>query len=105
LPPAETPPRLDAAIVADLPPEVARPAEGAGWVHQLRHGAGELDGCPVRSVIEAFLQKKWPEAELHALNTRRIEDGLRLLPIWHNVDRLSVFANVQFPALKRRWLG
>jgi hypothetical protein len=43
-------------------------------------------------ISPAFLQKKWPEAELHALNTRRIEDGLRLLPIWHNVDRPEVAA-------------
>jgi hypothetical protein len=43
-------------------------------------------------VSPAFLQKKWPEAELHALNTRRIEDGLRLLSIWHNVDRPEVAA-------------
>src|SRR5882672_12416062 len=26
-------------------------------------------------VSPAFLKKRWPEAELHALNTRRIEDG------------------------------
>jgi hypothetical protein len=43
-------------------------------------------------VSPAFLQKRWPEAELHALMTRRIEDKLRLLPIWHNVDRSQVAA-------------
>ena len=43
-------------------------------------------------VSPAFLQKKWPEAELHALMTRRIEDKLKLLPIWHNVDRADVAA-------------
>ena len=32
-------------------------------------------------VSPAFLQKNWPEAELHALMTRRIEDKLKLLPI------------------------
>ena len=43
-------------------------------------------------VSPAFLKKRWPEAELHALNTRRIEDKLRLLPIWHNVGRPEVAA-------------
>lgn len=43
-------------------------------------------------VSPAFLQKKWPEAELHALMTRRIEDKLKLLPIWHNVGRAEVAA-------------
>lgn len=43
-------------------------------------------------VSPAFLQKRWPEAELHALMTRRIEDKLRLLPIWHNVSRFEVAA-------------
>ncbi len=41
-------------------------------------------------VSPAFLQKKWPETELHALMTRRIEDKLKLLPIWHNVGRVQV---------------
>lgn len=43
-------------------------------------------------VSPAFLQKRWPEAELHVLMTRRIEDKLRLLPVWHNVDRSEVAA-------------
>ena len=43
-------------------------------------------------VSPAFLQKRWPEAELHALMTRRIEDKLRLLPVWHNVVRSEVAA-------------
>jgi hypothetical protein len=43
-------------------------------------------------VSPAFLQKKWPEAELHALMTRRIEGKLKLLPIWHNADKLDVAA-------------
>ncbi len=40
----------------------------------------------------AFLGKKWPEAELHALMTRRVEDKLQLLPIWHGVGRPEVAA-------------
>jgi len=43
-------------------------------------------------VSPAFLLKKWPEAELHALMTRRIEDKLKLLPVWHNVGRAEVAA-------------
>jgi hypothetical protein len=43
-------------------------------------------------VSPAFLQKKWPEAELHALMTRRVEDKLKLIPIWHNVGRAEVVA-------------
>ena len=43
-------------------------------------------------VSPAFLRKKWPEAELHALMTRRIEDKLQLLPIWHDVGRAEVAA-------------
>ncbi len=43
-------------------------------------------------VSPAFLQNNWPEAELHALMTRRIEDKLKLLPIWHNVRRAEVAA-------------
>ncbi len=43
-------------------------------------------------VSPAFLQKKWPEAELHALITRRIGDKLKLLPIWHNVGSAEVAA-------------
>ena len=43
-------------------------------------------------VSPAFLGKKWPEAELHALMTRRIEDKLQLLPIWHGVGRPEVAA-------------
>lgn len=43
-------------------------------------------------ISPAFLGKKWPEAELHTLMTRRIEDKLRLLPIWHHVDRAEVAA-------------
>ncbi len=43
-------------------------------------------------VSPAFLGKKWPEAELHALMTRRVEDKLQLLPIWHGVGRPEVAA-------------
>ena len=43
-------------------------------------------------VSPAFLEKKWPEAELHALMTRRVEDKLQLLPIWHGVGRSEVAA-------------
>ena len=43
-------------------------------------------------VSPAFLGKKWPEAELHALMTRRVEDKLQLLPIWHRVSRPEVAA-------------
>ncbi len=45
-------------------------------------------------VSPVFLQKKWPEAELHALMTRRIEDKLKLLPIWLNVgsDEVAAFS-------------
>jgi hypothetical protein len=43
-------------------------------------------------VSPAFLQKRWPAAELHALMTRRVEDRLRLLPIWHNVGKAEVAA-------------
>ena len=43
-------------------------------------------------VSPAFLQQKWPEAELHALMTRRIEDKFKLLPVWHNVGRAEVAA-------------
>ena len=41
-------------------------------------------------ISPAFLNKNWPEAELHALMTRRIEAGLKLLPIWHNVGKEEV---------------
>jgi hypothetical protein len=43
-------------------------------------------------VSPAFLRKSWPEAELHALMTRRIEAKLKLLPIWHNVSKKEVAA-------------
>ena len=43
-------------------------------------------------VSQAFLKKKWPKAELRALMTRRIEDNLHLLPIWHGVGRSGVAA-------------
>ena len=43
-------------------------------------------------VSPAFLGKKWPEAELRALMTRRVEDNLQLLPIWHGVGRSEVVA-------------
>lgn len=43
-------------------------------------------------VSPAFLEKKWPEAELRALMTRRVEDKLQLLPIWHRVRRPEVAA-------------
>lgn len=43
-------------------------------------------------VSPAFLQKNWPEAELRALMTRRIEDRLKLLPVWHNITRAEVAA-------------
>lgn len=44
-------------------------------------------------VSPAFLQKNWPQAELHALMTRRVEEKLRLVPIWHNVTRNEVAAS------------
>ncbi len=43
-------------------------------------------------VSPAFLGKKWPEVEMHALMTRRVEDKLQLLPIWHGVGRSEVAA-------------
>ncbi len=43
-------------------------------------------------VSTAFLQKNWPEAELRALMTRRIEERLKLLPVWHNITRAEVAA-------------
>ena len=43
-------------------------------------------------VSPAFLQKNWPKAELGALMTRRIEDNLQLIPIWHRVGRSEVAA-------------
>jgi hypothetical protein len=52
-------------------------------------------------VSPAFLKKRWPEAELHALNARRIEDNLRLIPIWHNVDWPEVAA--LSPMLAHLW--
>lgn len=55
------------------------------------HGIGKSrNGIVV--VSPAFLRNKWPEAELHALMTRRIEDKLKLLPIWHNLGRDEVAA-------------
>ena len=41
-------------------------------------------------VSPAFLRKNWPDAELRALITRRIEAGIKLLPIWHDVDKDEV---------------
>ena len=41
-------------------------------------------------VSRAFLRKHWPEAELRALMTRRIEAGIKLLPVWHGVDKEEV---------------
>ena len=41
-------------------------------------------------VSPAFLRKNWPDAELRALMTRRIEAGIKLLPIWHDVDKEEV---------------
>ena len=41
-------------------------------------------------VSPAFLGKNWPEAELRALMTRRIETGIKLLPVWHGVGKEEV---------------
>ena len=41
-------------------------------------------------VSPAFLKKNWTEAELRALMSRRIEDRLKLLPVWHNITRAEV---------------
>ncbi len=49
-------------------------------------------------VSPAFLTKKWPEAELRALMTRRIDGKLELLPIWHNVGSSEVAAFSPFLA-------
>ena len=41
-------------------------------------------------VSPAFIGKNWPEAELRALMTRRIDSGLHLFPIWLNVDKETI---------------
>lgn len=41
-------------------------------------------------VSPAFLGKNWPEAELRALITRRVEAGIKLFPVWHGVDKEEV---------------
>jgi hypothetical protein len=38
----------------------------------------------------AFLDRKWPRHELRALANRNVEEDLRILPIWHGVDRKQV---------------
>jgi len=48
--------------------------------------------CGIIVVSPAFLEKKWPEAELNALVGRRVEEAFRLLPVWHGVRKAEVAA-------------
>lgn len=41
-------------------------------------------------ISHAFLDKRWPEAELSAILTRKISGQLRVLPIWLDVDAAVV---------------
>lgn len=41
-------------------------------------------------VSPAFLERKWPKAELSALMTRGIETGIKILPVWHGVEKDQV---------------
>jgi hypothetical protein len=39
---------------------------------------------------QAFLRKQWTEYELRGLTAREIEEGRRILPIWHGVSKREV---------------
>ena len=76
--------RIGAAIISD---QALRPGDSLSGSIE-RGIAKSRTGIVV--VSTAFLGKNWPEAELRALMTRRIEAGIKLFPVWHGVDKEEV---------------